>query len=250
MAREITADCQGIWFRLDLRDDVQREIYFNIYEQEDLQQTLDLIPSGGTCIDVGANNGAVALRLAKKVGKLGVVHALEPDPAILARLETNCRLNGFESFMKCHPLAASNVNGSVAFYGSDPRHSGWGSLARFADIAVDSRTVKTVTLDSFLAEQRIRSVDFLKVDVEAHEPELLEGARGSLMAKVFRYILIEFNGIRLAQRGKSLADVVTPLAAAGYRATRFRAELLQKMQDGLVAPESICTNFLFEIPGQ
>jgi FkbM family methyltransferase len=250
MAREVTVDCQGVWFRLDLRDDVQREIFFNIYEQEDLQQALDLIPSGGTCIDVGANNGAFALRLAKKVGELGVVHALEPDPDILARLETNCRLNGFESFVKCHALAVSNANGSVPFYGSDHNHSGWGSLAKFEDIAAGSRAVKTVTLDSFLAAQRIGRVDFLKVDVEAHEPELLEGARASLMARVFRYILIEFNGIRLAQRGKSLEDVVTPLAAAGYKATRIRVELLQKMQDGLAAPENICTNFLFEIPGQ
>ena len=249
MAGEVTADCRGIWFRLDLQDDVQREIYFNIYEQDDLDQALELVPPGGTCIDVGANNGAFALRLAKKVGKLGVVHALEPDPGILARLETNCRLNGFESFMKCHPLAVSNVNGMVPFYGSDRRHSGWGSLAKFEDIAVEPHSVRTVTLDRFLAEERIGSVDFLKVDVEAHEPELLEGARASLMARVFRSILIEFNGLRLAQRGKSLEDLVNPLATAGYRAARGRAELLQKMQDGLVAPESICTNFLFEIPG-
>jgi hypothetical protein len=60
MNREVTADCNGVSFRLDLRDDVQPEIYFNVYETAEIRAALNSIPAGGVCLDVGANCGAFA----------------------------------------------------------------------------------------------------------------------------------------------------------------------------------------------
>src|SRR6266567_433264 len=214
--REVSAMCGGVRFRLDLHDDLQREIYFNVFERSELRQALKLIPMSGTCLDIGANNGVFALQFARKVGANGLVHAFEADPYVYSRLLVNTQLNNFESVLKCHQLAVSNVNGPVTFYKSGRHHTGWGSLEKFTDIAEQTATVQSITLDDFLARERIRRVDFLKVDIEAYEPELLEGARDSLQNQVFRYVLIEFKGIRLAERGKSLEDFLEPILGNGY----------------------------------
>jgi len=245
MAREILAACDGIQFQLDLRDDIQRELYFNVYEREDLKLALDLIPVGGTCIDVGANNGAFALQFARKVGPAGAVHAYEPDPAVFSRLWSNRCLNRFEKTLHCHRAAVSNINGSVTFHASDPGHSGWGSLIEFSDIAVRTSAVNATTLDAIVASENLGKVDLLKIDVEAHEPEVLAGGRESLEQQKFRFILIEFNGIRLAERGKTLEDFLQPLKNAGYAPFRLRTDLIRKMIDGVTAPETVVTNFLF-----
>ena len=245
MTREVTTACDGVRYRLDLRDDVQREIYFNIFERRELKCALELIPAGGICIDVGANNGAFALQFARTVGPNGIVHAFEPDAEIFARLQTNCRLNGFEAFLKCHQLAVSNVTASLTFHRSDPRHSGWGSLEEFQDIASQRETVESITLDDFVNREAIRRVDFLKVDIEAHEPELLEGARDSLRNRVFRYLMIEFNGIRLNERGKSLEEFLAPILGNGYTSVGFRKPGLEDLRNTTIAPESVCTSLLF-----
>ena len=245
ISREVVANCGGVIYRLDLRDDVQRELYFGIYERREIREALKLIPSDGICLDAGANNGAFALQFAKKVGPKGQVHAFEPDSIVYSRLKANCLLNGFESRLKCHQLAVSNVTGTVTFHKSDSKHSGWGSLADFKDIAVGAENVQSVTLDDFLAKENISGVDFLKVDVEAHEPELLEGARNSLRNHVFRFILIEFNGSRLRERGKSLEDFLNPLLIAGYEVIRPRADELRQILAGSIPNETVLINFLF-----
>jgi len=250
MAREIVADCNGIQYQLDLRDDIQRELYFNVYEREDLKLALDLIPIGGTCIDIGANNGAFALQFARKVGRAGVVHAYEPDPAIFSRLWSNRGLNRFEKVLHCHRVAVSNVNGSVTFHGSDPGHSGWGSLIEFSDIAVRTSAVNATTLDAIVATEHLGKVDLLKIDVEAHEPEVLAGGKAALEQQKFRFIMIEYNGVRLAERGKTLAELLEPLTGAGYAPVMLRTALISQMLDRLVPPESIVTNFLFAPVGK
>jgi FkbM family methyltransferase len=245
MSGEVTATCGGIRYHLDLRDDVQRELYFNVYERADLLSALELIPSGAVCLDVGANSGAYALPFAKKVGAGGLIHAFEADARVCSRLQSNCKLNGFEKILKCHAMAVSNVTGPLSFYKSNSDHSGWGSLVEFPDIAARKESVQAVTLDDFLAGEELRHVDFLKVDIEAHEPELLAGAKASLLRHVFRFILIEFNGIRLSERGRSLDDVLKPLETVGYKPIKLRLELLREMRAGRIRPESVCANFLF-----
>jgi FkbM family methyltransferase len=245
MNREATAVCNGVRYHLDLRDNVQREMYFNVYEEGEIKAAVDLIPVGGTCLDVGANCGAFALPFAKKVGERGLVHAFEPDTYAFERLLLNCQLNRFESILKCHQIAVSNVIGSVFFYSSDPVHSGWGSVEEFKDIAVQKQRVEAVTLDHFLKTNHIGRVDFLKVDIEAHEPELLAGAEKALLNRVFRFVLIEFNGYRLGQRKKSLKDYLEPMSRAGYTLLRPAGPELQKIVIGTIPQEDVLTNLLF-----
>jgi FkbM family methyltransferase len=246
LTREIIAECNGPRFRIDLSDPLEREVYFNIYESRDITTALDLVPTGGVCIDIGAHIGAFALPLAKKVGSTGIVHAFEPDPDVFSRLLFNRSLNNCESYLFCHQVAVSNCSGQTVFHRA-PENSAWGSLHALSGIATSHYPVTTITLDEFLANTKITNVDLLKVDVEAHEPELLAGGSVSISRRIFRSILIEFNGVRLAERGKTLDDLVRPLAAAGYVPHTSCVKLLIKLHERLIAPEKACINLIFTL---
>ena len=51
--------------------------------------------------------------------------------------------------------------------------------------------VPTITIDSFLKKNKIKSIDILKIDIEGSEYELLEGARNTLGKNRVKIILVE-----------------------------------------------------------
>ena len=52
-------------------------------------------------------------------------------------------------------------------------------------------TVPTITLDSFVKKNKIKSIDLLKVDIEGSEHLMLQGARKTLKKNKIKSILIE-----------------------------------------------------------
>jgi len=243
---DVIASCRGVRYRLDLTDDLQRQIYFNLHEEYELETISKLIPRGGLCVDVGANVGFYTLHFARCVGKNGTVHAFEPDPLNFVKLHENVKLNDFEAQIILHDCAITNKTGTATFYQSKRSHSGWGSLVEFKDIAVAQVDVHATTLDDFLASKGIGNVDLLKVDVEAGEFELLEGAARSLRNHIFRYIFIEYFGARLAEHGKTFADFWDIFHSYGYKAIELNLDLLRQMSNGIVPAEKQLVNWVFE----
>ena len=247
LASDLAAECGGLTFELDLRDDVQRAIYFECYEPRDLALVQSLVPAGGVCVDVGANVGFYSLHFARLVGPSGRVFAFEPDPRNAARLRRNVALNAFEAIVEVAETAVSGRDGRATLHRSDPDHSGWGSLAAHAE-ETSKVEVATTTLDSFLDARAIERVDFLKADVEGSEIELLRGAARSLRKGCLRRLFIEFNGVRLAERGLGLEDFLRPLENAGYRPAGPHAALVDRMRQGAIEAHTVWPNLLFEAP--
>ena len=244
--RERIAEFHGVRYRLDLEDQLQRDIYFGCYESAALRQVLELVPAGGVCLDIGANVGFYALPLALRVGPGGAVHAFEPDPRNADRLRANTELSGLQGVLRVHEVAVTNREGRVTLFRSDAAHSGWGSLTEFKDVAADRADVEAVTLDSFLAREGISRVDFLKVDVEAGEFELLEGARSALGSGVFRRVFIEFNGPRLAERGRTIDDFLGCFAEHGYHPAPFEDAVVASLRRRSPPPETRVVNLHFQ----
>jgi FkbM family methyltransferase len=247
LASDLAAECGGLTFELDLRDDVQRAIYFECYEPRDLALVQSLVPAGGVCVDVGANVGFYSLHFARLVGPSGRVFAFEPDPRNAARLRRNVALNAFEPIVEVDERAVSGRDGRATLHRSDPDHSGWGSLAAHAD-ETSTVDVSTTTLDSFLEARGIDRVDLLKADVEGSEIDLLRGATRSLRKRRLRRLFIEFNGVRLAGSGLGLPEFLAPLEAAGYRPAGAHADLVDRMRSGNVPAHTVWPNLLFEAP--
>jgi FkbM family methyltransferase len=134
-----------------------------------------------TFIDVGANIGAYSL-FATLVPSVSRVVAFEADPTTLAELRQNVSLNSLEDRVDVHGNAVSDGIKTVAF-GKVGYLSGANSIVSTSihEPATfrESQTVETTTLDHVLVDGALGPLA-IKIDVEGHEPAVLEGATSVL----------------------------------------------------------------------
>lgn len=148
--------------------DQGRTIFGEIFCYQVYEQFFE-VKKGDKVIDVGANVGIFAIKAAKKTGNKGFVIAIEPEPNNLALLYENVK--GFNNVMVV-PKVAGNSKGKAKLYTANTSadHSimydhGHGYL----DVEMD-------TLDNIILELKLIKVDFIKIDVEGAELEVLKGA--------------------------------------------------------------------------
>jgi FkbM family methyltransferase len=152
---------------------------------------------GRTMLDVGANAGFHALTAGLFFRR---VIAFEPTPATAARLERNIMLSALRH-IDVKRCALSNREGEATFAIND-RHCGANRLGeeRLAPTG-GSITVPLRTLDGMANE--IGRVDFIKIDVEGHECEVLEGARKTV-EQDRPLLFVEFNRPDLFERFRAM----------------------------------------------
>jgi FkbM family methyltransferase len=128
-----------------------------------------------TVLDIGSYSGIYAL-IALAASNECVVHAFEPLPANFARVKRNLRLNHKSATQRylLHQIALSNLTTDRMIHiGLEPQLS-TASLERdFNEVVVRQLKIAAVRLDDF----HLQDVDLIKIDVEGHECQVLEGAR-------------------------------------------------------------------------
>ena len=128
---------------------------------------------GGVLIDIGANAGIHALTAGLFFDR---VYAIEPAPATYRRLARNVELSGASNVMAAN-VAVSDRRDTVAFEVC----KGHGGMSRVRSRATKrSIDVPATTLDTYVGEQDIGAVDFIKIDVEGHEVAVFRGARRTI----------------------------------------------------------------------
>jgi FkbM family methyltransferase len=138
----------------------------------------DLLRTGMTFYDIGANVGFFSVLGAHLVGPSGSVHAFEPLPANARALAHNVELNGF-----------TNVALVEAAVGREPGQTQLAVTAEsvqahLASIAADVPTLRTIdvaltTIDDEVAAGR-PAPQLVKIDVEGAELAVLEGMTATL----------------------------------------------------------------------
>lgn len=213
---------QGVQLTLDPRDYVQRSAYFRDYEPETVRAFRTLLRPGDWVVDVGANVGVFSLLAAGLVKDLGHVFAFEPSPSVMARLRASRDDNPhLTNRLTLIQSAVSDQRSDATLYApKDSKDAGWGSLAHFADIPSVPIPVRAVTLDDWWQHAQRPRIRLLKMDIEGYEPEALAGATTLLASGAVEYLILEFNGPRLAERGVTWTEFMAPLLEAGYRLRR------------------------------
>lgn len=159
--------------------------------------------------DIGANTGVYSL-LSKTVNSNVIVHAFEPSNGVFPKLEKNCYLNDYD--IKCWKLAFSNFLGFQSFYDSHGNLPTSGSLSskKFFDECEDDNLkfeyqVKTSTIDEFIIQHKIDKIDLIKIDVEMHEAEVMEGFKqcNKMRPIIFIEILTEEIAAEIEEKIKN-----------------------------------------------
>lgn len=189
----------------------------------------DRLQPGMTVIDVGANVGVYTFSAARRVGSEGMVIAIEPFSGCVRCLQETCRVNQMD-WVQIHGAAASDRPGTLRL----SLHEASELNELLMDDATASGSVETVaciTLDDLVTESRVSRVDWLKIDAEGHEMQVLAGAER--LIQTFRPALLYEN---IAGSSTSNAAVGEYLLTKGYQLFRYQPYLkdlvpVESMQD-------------------
>lgn len=183
-------------------DHIPRQIaqHRNFYEWEMLEDVGHRVPEGALIVDVGANIGNHTVFFSRVLGNPTL--AIEPNPAALQQLRRNLSLNGVEDRVEVHGLALGAGEGRGTVVDDDPGNLGRAHVKVGADGEVRIRS-----LDDLVGD---RDVHLIKIDVEGMEPQVIEGARQTLL-RCQPWLLVE------AATLEALRPIEALLRPLGYR---------------------------------
>jgi FkbM family methyltransferase len=128
---------------------------------------------GQQVLDIGANYGVYTLSMAKTVGPAGRVVAFEPASETARLLAAGIAANGF-AHVRLERAALSSEIGQAQL--SLNQDSELNALVRGAAAqAGASETVPVTTLDEALMRNGWQTIDFVKIDAEGEEANILRG---------------------------------------------------------------------------
>jgi FkbM family methyltransferase len=170
-------------------------LVFSQYAHRDAEAAPAARPRpGDVALDIGGCWGETALWLAHEVGEDGHVHSFEPSPANLALLAANLERN---------PALVPRITVHTAPLAGEPGQQVWmddataaGATTHAGADAPEGRPtvpVSTDTVDALVARGAIARVDFVKVDVEGAELEVLRGAAHTLRTQRPRLALATYH---------------------------------------------------------
>ena len=174
---------------------VSGALHFGVYEKAETKFFQTACRKGMTFLDVGANIGYYTALAARAVGPTGKIIALEPDPESFKYLEQTIVANGTEN-VQAFPVAASDASATLPLYISADNR---GDNRLYAPGGTRPQVeVKAVAADALLAENKIDTVDLIKIDVQGYEPKVIAGLHDTISRSPNLTLLTEFwpKGIR------------------------------------------------------
>lgn len=145
----------------------------NFFEHDILQELQPYIKKNAVVLDIGANIGNHSVYWAVR-SDAKKIYSFEPVKDFFKILKKNVEINQLNDKVKIFNIGLSDkkINGSISFY----KHTDIGVTR----IKQDSNGNLTLDkLDNITFEDN--TIDFIKIDVEGHELEVLRGARETLL---------------------------------------------------------------------
>jgi FkbM family methyltransferase len=168
------------------------------WEKQSLSLWAELCKHSEVILDIGANTGVYSL-VAGSVNSKAKVFAFEPSREVSIKLCKNVDANPFN--IQVVKKALSNKKGAASFYDKSG-HNYTGSLNENSGSNTIAYEVETETLDNFIEEYGL-TVDLIKIDVEKHEPEVLEGFK--------KYISVQQPTILIEILEEEMARKIQPI---------------------------------------
>lgn len=168
------------------------------------------IQKGWTVIDIGSNIGYYTLLESQLVGNKGKVIAIEPIPLNFSYLVKNIKLNKVKNVVLLN-FAISNKKGNLRMIQSS--YSNWSSIftgnipEQLENGQYKIIRVPVKTIDDIVRSLKLRDVNLIRIDVEGHELNVLQGAR-RVIKDYYPDFLIELHIAHLKkEKTKKLLEI-------------------------------------------
>jgi FkbM family methyltransferase len=167
--------------------------------------------------DVGANEGQTIDWVTSALPTCEI-HAFEPSPSMFASLLSRY---GGKRGIHLHNVALGREPGTLPFYVTT-HHSVndsllkplWKEQAKIVNVSV-------TTLDEICTRLCCAQIDFLKIDVQGFDLEVLRGAQNLLSRRVARLVCVETSFSRMYEKQATFLDVVSAMNDFGYEICGF-----------------------------
>lgn len=188
----------GLNYEVDLSEGIDLSLFlFGDFQKHVTHNKFIQLSENAIIFDIGANVGIMSLQFAQSAPK-GRVYSFEPTHYAFSRLKKNISLNpGFENIII--PIltfisSENKENSKIKAYSSwkvdgeksadlHPIH--WGT-------AKNTDGVMSVTLNDFCSKNKIERIDFIKIDTDGHEYEVMQGGKEAI-AKYRPQIIFEIG---------------------------------------------------------
>jgi FkbM family methyltransferase len=147
---------------------------------------------GDTVVDIGAHIGRYTITSSKQVGSTGKVVAIEADPDNFQLLKRNIALNKLTNVLPLH-YAVFSTRTRMKLY-EQSASAKYNSIMLTRARTMNYVEVNADTLDSILEQNKINQVNWIKIDVEGAEFEVLKGSTKTLSSSDIS-LLIEIHNI-------------------------------------------------------
>lgn len=208
---------RGVAMKVDIAKQMGNAIYWRgAHDWAPIFVLEKFLKKGDTFIDVGANQGEYSLWAARKVGSKGKVVAFEPMTQLFEQLTENIRLNkSFKNTISPVKLGLSDKKGEVTLYASEDSNEGTNTIYNTDKFSIELGKIQLDTLDEQLDNLKINTVNFLKIDVEGAELQVLKGAVNTLKNNR-PILLLEINKDACIAGGYLPEDILELLKPFNY----------------------------------
>jgi FkbM family methyltransferase len=189
--RKISTLKYKIKMDLDLNEYLQSYLYFfGSYELPTLKLIRRLLKSSYTVFDIGANVGYTSLIFAKFIGDTGKIYGFEPEIKNYDTFVKNINLN---KLINVYPqkFAVADDNKTIKLYLSKNENDGIHSTLLHTDtLSENYEEVDAIKIDDFVQKNNIDIINFVKIDVEGAEIDVIRGMK-KVMKELKPIIILE-----------------------------------------------------------
>jgi len=184
-----------------------------VFEPASTKWVQRLVYPGNSVLDVGANLGYYSVLLAAQVGTAGRVTAFEPTAYYRDVLMRNLQANELAGRVHIIPYGLSSETASFEI--------GFGECSATLHWVEDQPPVRQERIELYALDEiwpslGLNSLDFIKADIDGHEPAFLQGAERTL-SRYRPILLLEVNHANYLAAGWTAWDFYEYLRGKGWR---------------------------------
>jgi FkbM family methyltransferase len=208
--------------------------YFPLnYESDNFNFLQQQCKPGDIVLDIGAHIGLFSCIAAKIIGSGGQIFAFEPTPTTNILLKKTIVINELQPLVHVRDEAMGSATGSTTFYISEGSADNSNSMVSYLnDRALHGINIMVLTIDRFVQQEQLPKVNFIKIDVEGAEYDVLLGA-GNTLKNLQPSCILAIHPEPIAAKGDKLEDIYDFIDRLNYDIT-YRGKPISK--------ETFCAN--------
>ena len=187
---------EGSKFYFDINDpdkamtEIMRDFLLHgEYEPHTTEIVKREVKEGDVCVDVGASIGYFTMLFAQRVGLSGKVYSFEPTQNQFKYVRENIKANNYQMQVIAENMGAWSSETEI----------------KLKVNAGNEQICKVMPVDLILP----RKVDFIKIDVDGAEPEVLKGLEETIKNNPQLKLIIEYYPKYIEMMGLNPKDVIS-----------------------------------------